>query len=254
MANAKQRAQRKTATRKTATKTTASKPATSSKSTYTDTSTPVTFEKITGDTFKQDASVETRINSGIAYKPEGGKVTLPGIQDDAVTFDSITGRIRQPGFVEVGDITKPNIPDDAKCDERTKNAAIAEYEQGINYQQVAQKYNQYVGEQYKTLTEAYKAYNEGLKSLVALEKVKQQFVEVLKQQGVTQEKIVGYVDQAHKTATAQAKLPYSIAEREAQLSETKSKAMKAWHSAEAANEDALTFINGLQSDATSGNK
>lgn len=253
MANAKQRAQRKTATRKTASKTSTPK-ATATKNTYNDASSPVTFTPITADTFKQDATVETRVNSGVTYNPQGGRVTLPGIQDDAVTFDSITGRIRQPGFVEIGDITKPNISDDRKCDERTKNAAIAEYDQAINYEQVAQKYNQYVGEQYKTLTEAYKAYNEGLKSLAALEKVKQQFVEVLKQQGVTQEKIVGYVDQAHKLAVAKAKLPYSVAEREAQLSEAKSKAMKAYHSAEAANEDALTFINGLLTSDTGANK
>lgn len=186
--------------------------------------------------------VNTVIGGGVTYDKSGkSSVEVPNIQ--TVDINSIGGNVRFPDLTPIDDITKPNITN--KCDEKTKNAAIAEYDQGINYELVAQKYNNYTAERYKTLVSAYKSYAEGLKSVAELEKVKQQFVEVLKQQSVTQDKITQYIDQAHKTATGQAKLPYSIAEREAGLNETKSKAKKAFYKAKNAEDEALAFINGV---------
>lgn len=211
---------------------------------YSETNTKIDLPTITQNDLDNDKPIQvnTVIGSGVTYDKSGkSSIEVPNIQ--TVDINSIAGNVSFPDLTPITDITKPDIRN--KCDEKTKNAAIAEYDQGINYEQVAQKYNAYTAERYKTLVSAYKSYAEGLKSVAELEKVKQQFIEVLKQQSVTQDKITQYIDQAHKTATGQAKLPYSIAEREAGLNETKSKAKKAFYKAKNAEDEALAFINGL---------
>ncbi|MEO1431226.1 MAG: hypothetical protein AAFV71_19620 [Cyanobacteria bacterium J06633_8] len=242
MADRKTKAKRSVAARKrTSTKTTNTTKTTGN---YSTSSSNIELPILNQGELNNDKPVEvnTVIGGGVTYDKSGkSSVEVPNIQ--TVDINSIGGSVRFPDLTPIDDITKPNITN--KCDEKTKNAAIAEYDQGINYELVAQKYNNYTAERYKTLVSAYKSYAEGLKSVSELEKVKQQFVEVLKQQSVTQDKITQYIDQAHKTATGQAKLPYSIAEREAGLNETKSKAKKAFYKAQNAEDEALAFINGV---------
>lgn len=252
MADRKTRAKRR-ASERTSTAST-SKTTQTKTSTHTDNSVKVDLPQVDLTKTNESDDVQVSLNGGVNYDKSGfGSVTVPGVT--SVSFDTVSQSVQYPDFTPIGDITKPQIADDQKCDERTKDLAIAEYEQAINYQIVAQKYNDFTAQKYKTLVSAYKAYGEGLKSLSELEKVKQQFVEVLKQQKVTQEKIVGYVDAAHRTATAEAKLPYTIAEREATLNETKSKAKKAFYKAKDAEDEATMFIQGLgQNSDTSSTK
>ena len=242
MADRKTRAKRAVTERKRANTKTSS--TTKTTGNYSANSSNIELPILNQNDLESDKPVEvnTFIGGGVTYDKSGkSSVEVPNIQ--TVDINSIGGNVRFPDLTPIDDITKPNITN--KCDEKTKNAAISEYDQGINYELVAQKYNSYTAERYKTLVSAYKSYSEGLKSVAELEKVKQQFVEVLKQQSVTQDKITQYIDQAHKTATGQAKLPYSIAEREAGLNETKSKAKKAFYKAKNAEDEALAFINGV---------
>lgn len=238
MADKKERAKRAVNNRrnKTSSTTSSRKPTTTG---YSASQSNVQLPKVD---FTQEPQANISIDSTVAYNPNGlSDVAIPNIPN--YTLNDVAQKTRLPEFQEITDITNPGIKNTVS--ESQFNKAKNQYEGGIRYEQLSQLHSKYVAEQWKSLSEAYKAYSQGLIALSSLEKVKQQFIEVLKQQSVTQEKISLYVAQASKTATTQAKLPYEVAINEAELSETKSKAQKAFHKAKNANQEALDFINGL---------
>lgn len=203
--------------------------------------TQIDFPKVTD--FSKQPEVKTTVNSLVNYDSKSGSVAfeVPGIP--SINFDTVAGRVRFEELTTIDDITKPGIKN--KVDEKTFNKAKLEYEGGIRYQQLAQLSNKYVAEEFKTLTESYKAYAQGLVAIGELEKVKQKFLDVLKQQAVTGTKANEYIDAAHNLAISTAKLPYTVADREAKLSEARSKANQSFHKAKNAEQEALDFIGSL---------
>lgn len=212
--------------------------------------TSIEIPKVTD--FKEQPEVKTQVNSLINYDGKSGATAfeVPGIP--SVSFDSVGGRVKFPEFTEIDDITKPGIKN--KVDQKTFDKAKLEYEGGIKYEQLAQLANKYVNEQFKTLTESYKAYAQGLMAISELEKVKQKFLDVLKQQAVTGTKAVEYIDAAHNLAITQAKLPYTVADREAKLSEARSKANRSFYSAKNAELEAMEFIASLSGENNTDTK
>ena len=203
--------------------------------------TQIELPKITD--FNKEPEVKTQVNSLVNYDGKSGVTAfeVPGIP--SINFDSVAGRVRFEELTQIDDITKPGIKN--KVDEKTFNKAKLEYEGGVRYQQLAQLSNKYVAEEFKTLTESYKAYAQGLVAISELEKVKQKFLDVLKQQAVTSTKANEYIDAAHNLAISTAKLPYTVADREAKLSEARSKANQSFHKAKNAEQEALDFIGSL---------
>ena len=203
--------------------------------------TQIELPKVTD--FNKEPEVKTQVNSLVNYDGKSGVTAfeVPGIP--SINFDSVAGRVRFEELTTIDDITKPGIKN--KVDEKTFNKAKLEYEGGVRYQQLAQLSNKYVAEEFKTLTESYKAYAQGLVAISELEKVKQKFLDVLKQQAVTSTKANEYIDAAHNLAISTAKLPYTVADREAKLSEVRSKANQSFHKAKNAEQEALDFIGSL---------
>lgn len=193
--------------------------------------------------FNQLPEINTQINNGVTFDSNSKNVTVAIPNAPNVDVNSIAGYSKFPELAVIEDITKPGIKN--KCDERSFNAAKLEYEGGIRYEQLVQLHNKYVAERWKSLTEAYRSYSQGLIAVWELEKVKQQFLEVAKQQNITQEKGIQYVEQAHKTAISQARLPYSVAGQEAELSKAKSKAQKSFYEAKKADSEVNDFIKQL---------
>ena len=236
------RAKRNVKNRKTSTGTTGTGTgSTTPKATGNGSFTQIDFPKVTD--FSKEPEVKTSVNSLVNYDSKSGSVAfeVPGIP--SINFDTVAGRVRFEELTTIDDITKPGIKN--KVDEKTFNKAKLEYEGGIRYQQLAQLSNKYVAEEFKTLTESYKAYAQGLVAIGELEKVKQKFLDVLKQQAVTGTKANEYIDAAHNLAISTAKLPYIVADREAKLSEARSKANQSFHKAKNAEQEALDFIGSL---------
>lgn len=210
------RAKRNVKNRKTSTGTTGTGTGSSTpKATRNGSLTQIELPRITD--FSKEPEVKTQVNSLVNYDSNSGTVAfeVPGIP--SVNFDTVAGRVRFEELTQIDDVTKPGIKN--KVDEKTFNKAKLEYEGGIRYQQLAQLSNKYVAEEFKTLTESYKAYAQGLVAIGELEKVKQKFLDVLKQQAVTGTKANEYIDAAHNLAISTAKLPYTVADREAKLSD-----------------------------------
>jgi hypothetical protein len=235
----------KTSSAKTRTKTTTSS---TSSSTFSTSNNGIDLPKVTD--FTTTPEVNTTINGNVTFDSSSRAVSvqIPGLPQ--ITPDSIAANVHIPTIKSITDVTNPEI--DKTVDQATFDRAKAKYEGGIRYQELIGWANKYIGSQYRALAESAKAYAAGLSSAVEIEKVYQQFLELVKQQKITAEKGVDYITQSHKTAVKQAGMVYSIAEQEALLSEQKTKAHKAFEKAKSAESEALEFIKGLNEKSATG--
>lgn len=200
----------------------------------------IDIPKITDFTKKPE--IKPQVQGGVTLEG-AGKLEIPGVPNN--NTGTLKDKIKFPEINPISDITNPGIKN--TCDEKTFNKASREYEGGIRYEQLTQLSNKYIGEQFKSLASAYTAYSNGLASLVEYEKVKQKFLDLLKQQSITGTKAFEYIDAAHNFATTKAKLPYVVADREAKLTEAKAKAQTSFTKAQLAELEALEFASNNQS-------
>lgn len=223
---------------------------TNNQSKSTTSSTSIELPKITD--FNTTPEVKTSINGAVTYDSSSRAVSvqIPGLSQ--ITPESITGNLHVPVIKPISDVTNPGI--EQTVDVATFDRAKAQYEGGIRYQELVGWANKYVGSQYKALAESAKAYAAGLSSAVEIERVYQQFLELVKQQKITSEKGIDYIVQSHKTATKQAGMVYSIAQQEAVLSEQKSKAHRAFENFKNVEAETMEFIKGLNEKSVTGNK
>lgn len=195
--------------------------------------------------FSENPSAKTSIHGLVGYDNATSHVTitLPGFERSSL--EDIAGSVYSPDLTKIDDVKNPNIQNQSTVSEFEK--AKAQYEGGIRYNELIGWANKYAGSQFKSLAEKAKSFSAGLASQSEIEKVYQQFLELQKQQKITAEKGVDYLAQAHKTATKQAALPYTIAENEAALTKQKSKAEKAFHEAQNSVAETKAFIANLGS-------
>lgn len=194
------------------------------------------------DGSRNETTVNPSINSSITYSKDGGiGVKTPGF--NPINLDDVFGAVHIPNIQKIEDVKAPNI--EGKATEAEHSRAIEEYKAGIRYQELVEWANNYIGSQYKALASAVKAATKGLNAATELEKLNQQFIELQKQKKITQQKGFEYVEQAHKTAVIEQRVPYSAAEQLALLNKQKAKAEKAFHEAKSEEEKTRDFIANL---------
>ncbi len=193
--------------------------------------------------FERDRQIEVEptINSAIKYTSQGLTIDTPGF--NPIKLDDVFSSVHTPNIQKIEDIKNPNI--EGKATEAEHARAIEEYKAGMRYQELIEWSNNYTGSQYKALASAVKAVTKGLNAATELERLNQQFIELNKQQKITQHKGFEYVEQSFKTAVNQAKIPYSAAEHTALLNKQKAKAEKAFHEAKSEEEKTRDFIANL---------
>ncbi len=194
---------------------------------------------------KQTSEVDLNGNSNIGYND--GKSTLQFTSENwglpSVNDDFINKQISFEPFQSVKDITKP---DGLKTvDQATYDKASHTYEGAIRYRDLEIKHSKYVAKSFQSLTEAFNALAAGLGTKVGFEKAKQKFIDACKEEQITEEKIIAYVNQVHKTGTAKANLPYVVADRENTLEENRLKALKSTEKLKQSQQDAEDFIKSL---------
>lgn len=207
----------------------------------------ISIPKISQSTFDKKSLDNMHIANNVTVDMQNmtTNVTVPGI--DNIDINSISERLHGGEFHYVTDIKNPDIPEDKQASKTEMERAIAIFERAINYEQIAQKANTYVGEQFKTLASKIKAYKQGVIAATDLEGLKQQIFDFLKAQKVTNDKGLGYVEQSHKSATIQAGVVYTVAENEAILEKKRIKANKAFEEAKHEGDgfdDWLTTLKG----------
>ncbi len=196
---------------------------------------------------RKETTVNPSINSSIKYsKDEGIGVDTPGFT--SIKLDDVFGAVHIPNIKKIEDLKNPNI--EGKATEAEHAKAIEEYKAGIRYQELVEWANNYIGSQYKSLASAVKAATKGLNAATELERLNQQFIELQKQKKITQQKGFEYVEQAHKTAVIEQRVPYSAAEQIASLNKQKAKAEKAFYEAKSEEEKARDFIANLGTSNT----
>lgn len=237
------RAKKAAETRRKNTKASKAKTSTSnSTSRVNDSETKLSIELPTFDGNGKETTVNPSINSAIKYSKDSGvSVDTPGFKP--INLDDIFGAVHVPNIQKIEDVKNPNI--EGKATEAEHAKAIEEYKAGIRYQELVEWANNYIGSQYKALASAVKAATKGLNAATELEKLNQQFIELQKQKKITQQKGFEYVEQAHKTAVTEQRVPYSAAEQLALLNKQKAKAEKAFHEAKSEEEKAREFIANL---------
>lgn len=194
------------------------------------------------DGSNRETTINPSINTAINYSKSGGvNVTTPGF--NPVNLDDVFGAVHIPNIQRIEDVKNPNI--EGKATEAEHARAIEEYKAGIRYQELVEWSNNYIGSQYKALASAVKAATKGVNAATELERLNQQFIELQKQKKITQQKGFEYVEQAHKTAVIEQRVPYSAAEQIAILDKQKAKAEKAFHEAKSEEEKARNFIANL---------
>lgn len=213
----------------------------------------ITIPKVTD--FKSNPNIDLKGNSSISYN--GDIPTIDFKLDNfgglpVVDNEFIGKQIKYEPFQTVDDITNPSGL--KTVDESTFNKAKLTYEGAIRYRQLEQQHSKYVAESFRSMSEAFKSLQAGFGTRIEYEKTKQQFIDVCKAEKVTEDKIIAYVDQAHKTALNRAKLPYIVAEREASLTEVRSKARKAIAKSEESEKDTMNFLEGLNKDNKADSK
>lgn len=192
--------------------------------------------------FQKEVTVNPTINSAIAYSRESGvSVTTPGF--NPIGINDVLGNVHIPDIKKIEDVKNPNI--EGKATEAEHAKAIEEYKAGIRYQELVEWANNYIGSQYKALSSAVKAATKGVNAATELERLNQQFIELQKQKKITQQKGFEYVEQAHKTAVIEQRIPYTAAEQIASLRKQKAKAEKAFNEAKSEEEKTRDFIANL---------
>jgi len=187
--------------------------------------------------------IEPTINSAIKYSSNGISIDTPGF--NTLKLDDIINSVHTPNIQKIDDIKNPNI--EGKATEIEHARSIEEYKSGIRYQELIEWSNNYTGSQYKALASAVKAATKGLNTATELERLNQQFIELNKQQKITQQKGFEYVEQSFKTAVIEQRVPYSAAEQTAVLHKQKAKAEKAFHEAKSEEDRTREFIANLGS-------
>ena len=199
------------------------------------------------DGTSKNTTVNPSINSAINYSKDGGvNVTTPGFKP--INLDDVFSAVHVPNIQKIEDVKNPNIEGKATESEHAK--AIEEYKSGIRYQELIEWSNNYIGSQYKALASAVKAATKGLNAATELERLNQQFIELQKQKKVTQQKGFEYIEQAHKTAVIEQRVPYTAAEQIAILDKQKLKAEKAFHEAKSEEQKTRDFIANLGTGTT----
>ena len=203
----------------------------------------ITLPKV--DDFRTKAEVELKGNSNIGFNDNEPTLefnpetwSLPNVDDDF-----INGKIKFEPLQTVDDITNPEGL--KTVDEATYNKAVHVYDGAIRYRDLEIKHSKYVAKSFQALTEAFNALAAGLGTRIAFEKAKQKFIDVCTQEQITQEKIIGYIDQLHKTGTVKANLPYAVADRENRLEENRIKALKSSEKLKESQREADDFVKGL---------
>lgn len=199
--------------------------------------------------FRQEPVVKIDVDSSVSFNDNNQSVKLDLQSLPTIKREDIGKQVKydQAGN-DITDITKP---DGIKTvDQKTFESAKTKYEGGIRYRQLEQLYNKYVAEGYKSLVEAYRAYGQGLVAEAELEKVKHKFIDVLKQQQITKDKIIGLVDQAHQTAINEASLPYKAAKRIADLNTLKANTEKAFEQSQQTTAEVADFVKSLGATTT----
>lgn len=203
----------------------------------------ITLPKV--DDLKQKSQVDLKANSKIGFDGSKGTVDfkpdnwgLPKVDDDF-----INKQLKFEPFQTVNDITNPEGL--KTVDESTYNKAKHVYEGAIRYRDLEIQHSKYVAKSFQSLVEAFNALAAGFGSKIAFQKAKQKFIDVCKEEQITEEKIIGYINQVHKTGTAKANLPYQVIDRENTLEENRLKALKSSEKLKESQADAENFINGL---------
>lgn len=206
----------------------------------------ISIPKITQSTFDKKSVDNMHIANNVTVDMQNmiTNIAVPGI--DNIDVNSISERLHGGEFHYVTDIKNPDIPEDRQASKTEMERAIAIFERAINYEQIAQKANTYVGEQFKSLSSKIKAYKEGVIAAKELEGLKQQLFDFLKAQKITNDKGLGYVEQSHKSATIQAGVVYTVAENEAILEKKRIKANKAFEEAKHEGDDFNNWLTTLK--------
>lgn len=203
----------------------------------------ITLPKV--EDLKAKSQVDLKANSNIGFN--GSEATLDFKPDNwglpIVDDDFINEQLKFEPFQTVDDITNPEGL--KTVDEATYNKAVHIYDGAIRYRDLEIKHSKYVAKSFQSLTEAFNALAAGLGTKIAFEKAKQKFIDVCKEEQITEEKIIGYINQVHKTGTAKANLPYQVVDRENTLEENRIKALKSSEKLKESQADAENFINGL---------
>ncbi|MEO0933843.1 MAG: hypothetical protein AAFY21_08815, partial [Cyanobacteria bacterium J06641_2] len=235
-------------TRRKNTKTSKAKTTTTSVGTINEGETKLAIELPNFDSSnRKETTVNPSINSSINYSKDGGiTVDTPGFTP--IKLDDVFGAVHIPNIQKIEDVKNPNI--EGKATEAEHAKAIEEYKAGIRYQELVEWANNYIGSQYKALASAVKAATKGLNAATELERLNQQFIELQKQKKITQQKGFEYVEQSHKTAVIEQRVPYSAAEQIALLNKQKAKSEKAFHEAKSEEEKTRDFIANLGTNNT----
>ena len=242
------RAKKAAETRRKNTKTSKAKTTTTSVGTINEGETKLAIELPNFDSSnRKETTVNPSINSSINYSKDGGiTVDTPGFTP--IKLDDVFGAVHIPNIQKIEDVKNPNI--EGKATEAEHAKAIEEYKAGIRYQELVEWANNYIGSQYKALASAVKAATKGLNATTELERLNQQFIELQKQKKITQQKGFEYVEQSHKTAVIEQRVPYSAAEQIALLNKQKAKSEKAFHEAKSEEEKTRDFIANLGTNNT----
>lgn len=192
--------------------------------------------------FNQGIQPQTTISDNIQFNASTGQTQIDTPFLPQLDINSVGSLLKSPDIVDIVDIRNPGFSADQKCDEATFTRAKNDYEDAIRYQQLIQWANKYRGEEFKSIASVAKAWQSGLAALTDIERAKQQFLELLKQGKITEQKGTEYIGQAHRTAVAQAQLPYTIAEAEANLEQAKIKAQKSFEQAKLDNDEFTDWL------------
>jgi hypothetical protein len=209
----------------------------SNKSIALPTTTASTFDKVDAVT-----NIAGRVEFDIASRTT--RVELPNLPQ--LTVDGVGSSLKHTTVKDIQDIRNPGFTEDEKCDKATYERVKTEYEDAIRYQQLIVWANNYKGEEYKAIASTAKAYTQGLIAKVEIEKTYQQYLELAKQEHITTQKGVEYIAQAHKTATVQAGLLYTLGETDALLEKQRIKTRKAFEEAKQADEEFDRWLTSLK--------
>jgi hypothetical protein len=186
--------------------------------------------------FRQSISPQVSISDSVNFDVTTGHTQLDAPYLPQIDINTIGQSLKSTDLKVIDDVRNPGFSEDEKCNEATFERAKNDYEDAIRYQQLLQWANKYRGEEFKTLASNVKAFQAGLTTLTDIEKAKQQFLELLKQGKITEQKGTEYIAQSHRTATMQAQLPYTIAENEANLEQSRIRAQKSFEQAKLDND------------------
>jgi hypothetical protein len=186
--------------------------------------------------FRRAFSPQTTISDSVQFDTTTGQTNIDTPFLPQLDIHTIGQSLKTTDLKDITDVRNPGFSDDQKCNEAIFERAKNDYEDAIRYQQLLQWANKYRGEEFKTLASNVKAFQAGLSTLTDIEKAKQQFLELLKQGKITEQKGTEYIAQSHKTSVIQAQLPYTIAENEANLEQSRIRAQKSFEQAKLDND------------------